>query len=247
MKNNVRVICVAILCLVFANGSVEAQGIKNALNKVKGAINNAASAVTSEISDESPSEGPARPVAPEVKNSVSQLRSYLGLTKSEFNAKMKALGFAEGVDDLGYGGVIYKSKKASYVYSIKYGTRNGVELVRDISKINNSKKPVLATLKTDFLAYSKQCSDVKAELKEAVLMPVNKKSTKANVKNATARSEKFIPALESLVAANEDGSALESYSERDYDYSIILMYSKVASISTLTLRIVDKTIDSLEG
>ncbi len=247
MKTFVRVMSLVALCLVFSQTSVEAQGLKNALNKVKGAINDAASSVTTGISGESPSEGPAKAIAPEVKNSVSQLRAYLGLTKAEFTAKMKSLGFAEGVDDMGYGGIIYKSKKATYVYAIKYGVRDGVELVRDISKINSSKKPVLATLKTDFLAYSKQCSDVKAELKEAVLMPVNKKSTKANARNATARNEKFLPALESMVKANEDGSALESYSERDYDYSIILMYSKVASISSLTLRIIDKTIESLEG
>lgn len=247
MKSLVKVLFAAMFCLFFCQSNVEAQGLKNALNKVKGAINEAATSVTSGSKDEPTSEGPAKPIAPEVKNSVSQLRGYLGLTKTEFSAKMKALGFAEGEDDMGYGGVVYKSKKASYVFAVNYGMRDGKELVNDISKATVSKKPVIATLKTEFLSYSKQCADVKAELKEAILKPVDRKSPKATAKNAENRTAKFLPALDVFAKANEDGSVMESYSERDYDYSVTLMYSKVTSFSMLTIRIIDKTIESMMG
>ena len=53
---------------------------------------------------DTPSAGPAKPLALEVKNRVADLRAFTGLTKVEFESKMKSMGFAEGGDDVGMGG-----------------------------------------------------------------------------------------------------------------------------------------------
>jgi hypothetical protein len=226
--------------------TIQAQGLKGALNKVKSTVGEAANKViSSTTSDSSPSEGPAKPLAPEVKNSVSQLRSYTGLTKAAFETKIKSLGFSEAVDDIGLGGTVYKSKKSNYALSVIYGTRNGEMVVRDITKGFMSKKPVISALKTEFLDYSKQCADLKTKFEEAFVRPNDRKSlNKASVRNLENREAKYLPALNKFVTANEDGSIFERYSEPDYDYNVGLMYSKLGSMSLLTVRIIDKTIDT---
>lgn len=237
-----------VLSLFFVQlNAIQAQGLKGAFNKVKSTVGEAANKVISSTtsSSTSPSEGPAKPLAPEVKNSVSQLRAYTGLTKAAFETKVKSLGFAEGVDDIGLGGVVYKSKKSSYVLSVIYGTRNGEMVVRDITKGFMSKKPVISALKTEFIGYSKQCADLKTKFDEAFVRPNDRKSlNKANARNQENREAKFIPALNKFVSANEDGSIFERYSEPDYDYNVGLMYSKLGSMSLLTVRIIDKTIET---
>jgi hypothetical protein len=243
MKSFVRFLFAAVLCLSICQSNIQAQGLKGAFNKVKGAVNSAVSSAVS--STEAPSEGPAKPLAPDVKNSVSQIRSYTGLTKDAFTAKIKGLGFVEGIDDMGMGGTVYKSKKAGYTLSVNFGTRGGEMVVRDITKGLMSKKPSIATLKTNFLDYAKQCADLKTKFTEGFIRPNDRKSAnKASVRNLESRESKFLPALNSFVSANEDGSVYESYTEKDYDYSISLMYSKAGSMSMLMVRVIDKTIDS---
>jgi len=249
MKSYVRFLFAAMFCLFFFQGNVQAQGLKGALNKVKGAISDVAGKATAAATgnEKSTSEGPAKPLAPDVKNSVSQIRSYTGLTKDQFAAKMKGLGFAEATDDMGLGGTVYKSKKVAYSLSVSFGTRGGNLVVRDISRATMSKKPNLASLKTEFLSYGKQCADLKTKFSNAFVKPNNRKSTKVDVRSLENRDAKFLPTFDGFISANEDGSVYDSYTEPDYNYSVSLMYSKAGSLSILVLRVIDKTIESQEG
>ena len=98
MKNFVRILFSAMLIVVICQTNANSQGIKGLLNKTKSAIAPKAKVPSK---DKESSSGPAKPVAPEVKNSVSELRSYTGLTKDAFMAKMKSQGYVQVDDEIG--------------------------------------------------------------------------------------------------------------------------------------------------
>ncbi len=259
MKNYTRILFAAMLCFFICQNNVQGQALKKAMSKVKGAVSDvkgavtdtkgAKNAVTKEqgVKNEEPSAGPAKPLAPDVKNSISEIRAFTGLTKDQFIAKMKSMGFAEGTDDMGMGmgGIVYKSKSAGYILSVKFGTRGKDLCVREISKVIYTKTPNFATIKTNFLSYGKQCTDLKAEFTNANIRATNKAGSKANANSVAERTSKFLPAFNQFFSAKEEGYVIDQYEERDYMYHITYMYQ--AGIAMTTVLVIDNTVESQEG
>ena len=259
MKNFVNTCFVLILILTLFQTNVEGQALKNAFNKAKGAVSNVANMVKGEKATKEEGKSktkeekqgvstavPAKALAPNVKNGVSDIRGYTGLTKEAFIAKMKGLGFvADPNNELGLNDA-YKSKSGGYYLSASFGTRGKALLVREITKTIVSKKPDLAPLKTSFLDYAKQCADVKAEFENATIDPTGKGS-RVNAKNLADRTSKFLPSFDQLIANKVDGGASERYSEKDYSYVLNYFYSKAGSMAILSFLVVDETIESQDG
>jgi hypothetical protein len=258
MKNFARVLFTVVFVIAICQTNVQGQALKNALNKAKGAVNSVTKpkgekaakedgkASAKEEKQADATSGPAKALAPNVKNSVSEIRGYSGLTKEAFIAKMKSLGFvADPNNELGLNEA-YKSNSGGYYLSVSYGTRGKAFLVREITKTIVTKKPDLAPLKTNFLAYAKQCSDLKAEFENAAIDPTGK-GGRVNAKNLADRSAKFLPAFDQLIANKTDGGASERYSEKDYSYVLNYFYSKAGSMAILSFLVVDETIESQEG
>ncbi|GEM_PF-1344308 len=259
MKNFGRVFFAVILILTLCQTNVEGQALKNAFNKAKGAVSNVANKVkggeatkdegkstAKEEKQGAPSAGPAKAIAPNVKNGVSEIRGYTGLTKEGFEAKMKSMGFvADPNNEFGLNDA-YKSKSGGYYLSASFGKRGKALLVRELTKTIVSKKPDLSPLKTNFLDYAKQCAELKAEFENATIDPSGKGS-KVNAKNLSDRTSKFLPAFDQFFASKVEGSAFERYSEKDYSYSFNYFYSKAGAMAILSFLVVDETIESQEG
>lgn len=177
-------------------------------------------------------KAPAVALAPDVKNSVSDLRAFAGLTNDELEAKMKALTFVVGVDNLALGGVVYTSKTAGYTLAVKMGTRNNTSYVREVTKATVSKKANLVTVKTNFLKLGKQVADLKALPTTATVAAKNAKGTNVTAGTAADRTSKFLPALNTFAAKKEDGKATDAYAETDYSYELKLSQSTLKAVST---------------
>lgn len=246
MKSRSKILLALMLCLLICQTNLHAQGIKGLFKKAKDAVTGKAGGTDAVTSD-----GPAKPLAPDVKNSISQIRAYLGLTKEEFVAKMKNLGFVEGVDEVGMGldGQIYKSKSAGYLLAVKYGTRGKSTFVREISKGTETKNPVLAKTKTTFLDLGKQATDLKATFGSGSLKGIGEfKSSKVEVKNSGDWNSKLLPEFDKFISSKAEGFVVQRYSEKDYDYSVTYFYRKMlAPSAVIIVFIVDKTLESLEG
>ena len=259
MRIFTRALFTAILVLALCQTNAQGQALKNAFNKAKGAVSNVANkvkgekatkeegkATTKEEKQGATTSVTAKSLAPNVKNGVSEIRGYTGLTKEAFIAKMKILGFvADPNNELGLNDA-YKSKSGGYYLSASFGTQGKAFLVREITKTIASKKPDLAPLKNNFLEYAKQCADVKAEFENAAIDPTGKGS-RVNAKNLADRTSKFLPAFDQLIANKVDGGASERYSEKDYSYVLNYFYSKAGSMAILSFLVVDETIESQEG
>ncbi len=240
MKNYVRILFASMLIMALCHSNVNAQGIKGFLNKTKSAITPKAKASSS---DKEPSSGPAKPLAPEVKNSVSELRSYTGLTKEAFMAKMKSLGFVAGQDPVAGEG--FKSK-SGYFLAVEYGTRGKGLYVRSVAKNITNKSPNLATVKITYLDLGKQCVALKAKYNGGWIKALERKGTNKTYKASDDRASKFVPAFEAMINTKEEGGAADQYSEKDYDYFVNYMYAKVIG-STITIKVTDLTIESQFG
>lgn len=240
MKRCVRILFAAMLIVAVCQTNSQAQGIKGLLNKTKSAITPKAKGSSK---DKEPSAGPAKPLAPEVKNSVSELRSYTGLTKEAFIAKMKSQGFILTQDPMA--GEAYKSK-SGYLLSAEYGTRGNSQYVRTAKKIVANKSPNLATVKTTFLDLGKQCTALKANYTGGWVKANDRKGTNKNSRTAEDRVSKFLPAFDTMIISKEDGGAVDQYSEKDYDYNLTYLYAKVMG-SMITIEVSDLTIESQQG
>jgi hypothetical protein len=249
MGNFVKILSVFILVLFIGQTNCQAQGLKGVFNKTKEAVSKTTKKVTSKSSgtkdsgSESPSNGPAKPLAPEVKNSISELRSYTGLTKEAFVAKMKSQGFVAGQDEMGGDG--FKSK-SGYFLSPEYGTRGKAMYVRGVTKIIANKSPNLATVKTTFLDLGKQCISLKAKYSGGWVKGNDRKGSNKSFKASDDRVAKFIPAFDAMIGNKEEGGAADQYSEKDYDYNLTYMYAKIIG-STITIVVTDLTIESQFG
>lgn len=252
MKNFVKFFFASMFIFALCHTNVEAQGVKGVFNKTKDAISKstkkevAKTTGTKSKAAESPSSGLAKPIAPEVKNSVSEIRAMTGLTKEVFLAKMKSQGFVESPEEFGMSGTIYKSKSKGYLLSVEFGTRGKAEFVRSVSKGIASKTPNFGTIKTTFLDLGKQCINLKATYSGGFLKAINSKNSVKNVRNDGERSSKFLPAFDTMISAKEEGGAVDQYSEKDYDYNINYTYAKVMG-SIITIQVTDLTIESMNG
>lgn len=243
MKNLFRILFAAILIMAICQNTAHSQGIKGLLNKTKSAIAPKAKVPSK---DKEPSSGPAKPVAPEVKNAVSELRAYTGLTKDAFTAKMKSQGYVQADDENGLGGTCYKSKSTGYWLSAEFGARGKAEYVRSISKALVNKNPNLGTVKTSFLDFGKQCINLKANSEGGWIKANDRKGTNKSFKNADDRTAKFLPAFDSMISTKEDGGAVDKYSEKDFEYTLTYRYAKVMG-STIIVQVTDLTIESQFG
>ncbi len=252
MKNYLKVLFASMLLIAMCHTNVDAQGVKGVFNKTKDAINKATKKEVSKTTggksaaSESPSAGPAKPLAPEVKNSVSEIRAMTGLTKEAFLAKMKSQGFVESQEEFGMNGTVYKSKSKGYLLGVEFGTRGNAEFVRSVTKGIPSKAPNFGTIKTTFLDLGKQCTSLKATYSGGFLKAINSKNNVKNVRNAEERTAKFLPAFNTMISAKEEGGAVDQYAEKDYDYMINYTYAKVMG-SIITIQVTDLTIESMFG
>ena len=187
---------------------------------------------------------PAKPLAPGVKNAMSAIRAFTGLTKAAFEAKMKSMGFVEAADEIGMPGQAYKSKSAEYMLAVKYGTRGQNEFVREIYKGTLYKNPNLATIKTTFLDFGKQCTDLKAIYSGGFIKELNDNGRPMNLRSPEERTAKFLPAFDKMIGAQDDGGAVDGYAEKDYDYIITYRYTKAYASALIILHVVDKTLVS---
>ena len=243
MKNCLRILFAIVLCMTISQSNVEAQIFKKALSKVKGAVG---SVVGGKAGMDVP-KGPAKPQAPDVKNFISEVRVYTGLTKEAFLTKIKSQGYVLSQNDTGMplDGEIFKSKSTGYYLAVKYGTREGATLVRDVSKAKNTKSPVLTTVKKTFLDYGKECTNLKAEFTEAYLKGVNGSNANVKAKSSDDWSSKFLPAFDKFISAKEMGMADQSYREPCYTYSVTFSY--VMGSASIVVRVIDLTIEGQEG
>ena len=252
MKSYAKIFFASMLLFTLCLNNAEAQGVKGVFNKTKDAINKATkkevakTTGTKSSASESPSAGPAKPLAPEVKNSVSEIRALTGLTKEAFLAKMKSQGFVESAEEFGMNGIVYKSKSKGYLLGVEFGTRGNAEFVRSVTKGISSKTPNFGTIKTTFLDLGKQCLNLKATYSGGFLKAINSKNNVKNVRNSEERSAKFLPAFDTMISAKEEGGAVDQYAEKDYDYMINYTYAKVMG-SIITIQVTDLTIESNFG
>lgn len=244
-KSYVKMFFVVMLCM--AIGHTQAQGLKGALNKAKGAVNNVTNKNGTTKADEKSQNKTAKPLAPEVKNAVSEIRSLTGLTQTEFDKKAKSLGYTKATDGTGLygGGTIYKSK--TNTLSMKMGTRGDNELSYQITKYIYNKKPNLATMKVSFLNLGKQCTDLKAEFEYASIEESGKILGGVRAKNVANRNSKFLPALDNLINAKKDFLATDEYTEEDYTYKINFYFTNIDGSAMVQFTVTDNTIDSMEG
>jgi len=245
MKNQVRILFALVLCLFICQTNVEGQIFKKALNKVKGAVGSVVGSKTG--GNLEVPKGPAKPAAPDVKNAVSEVRAYTGLTKEAFQAKIKSQGYVAGSDDaaMGLTGEVYKSKATGYYLAVSYGTRGGATFVRDIYKAKNTKNPVLPTIKKTFLDYGKQCTDLKAEFDNGALQGVAGSKANVKAKNSADWTAKFLPAFDKFISAKEMGMADQTYREACYTYMITFSYA--LGSANVVVRVIDLTLEGQEG
>lgn len=237
-----------MLFLTMHQTNVQGQIFKNALNKVKGALggstnkDDAAKKAGVGKSEKVPSTGPAKPLAPDVKNAVADMRSFAGLTKDELLSKMKTKGFI--ADKMNEG--VYKSKAGDYTLTVTYGTRGKASLVREISKMALNKNVSLDKVKINFLAFGKQCTDLKAVYSGGYLVGPGAFARRTNADNPEERTSKFLPAFDTFISEKKEGNAFNAYGETDYGYNITYFYKK--GIDPVVIIVVtDNTVESLEG
>ena len=276
MKTNLKFLFIAALGLCFCINNATAQNLKGLINKVtenetvkktvtavsenetvkstvqavkESVISTANAKLESLTNPKAPEvtlKASAQAQAPEVKNAISDVRAFTGLTKEEFDAKVKTLGFTEGTDDLALGGVVYKSKTAGYVLAAKMGTRNAIIYVREVTKATVTKKANLATVKTNFLKLGTQTTDLKAQFTSASIAAKSAKGTNVEALTAADRSSKFLPALNKFSTKKEDGTVTDNYAETDYAYELKLNQTTVKAVSTtlVTVKVTDLTADA---
>ena len=215
--------------------------IRNTVEAVKGSVIQTVSAKVDELSKPKASQpaqvAPAKALAPDVKNSISDVRAITGLTQADLDAKMKALGFAVGTDALALGGVVYTSKTAGYTLAVKMGTRNNISYVREVTKATVTKKAVLATAKASFLKLGTQATDLKAQFTGATITAKSAKGTNVVVTTAADRTSTFLPALTKYTTKKENGTVTDAYAETDYSYSLKYSQSTVKAVSTVVTYI----------
>lgn len=215
--------------------------IRNTVEAVKGSVIQTVSAKVDELGKPKAAEpaqvAPAKALAPDVKNSISDIRAITGLTQTELDAKMKALGFAVGTDALALGGVVYTSATAGYTLSVKMGTRNNISYVREVTKAVVTKKAVLATAKANFLKLGTQATDLKAQFTGATITAKSTKGTNLVVTTDADRTSKFLPALTKYTTNKENGTVTDAYAETDYSYSLKYSQSTVKAVSTVVTYI----------
>ncbi|MEI8085100.1 MAG: hypothetical protein WCG93_02670 [Paludibacter sp.] len=232
------------------NAVTENETVKSTVQAVKESVNTTVNAkiesLTNPKAPEVAQKAPAKALTPDVKNAISDVRAFTGLTKEEFDAKVKTLGFAEGKDDLGLGGVVYKSKTAGYTLAVKMGTRNALSYVREVTKATVTKKAVLATVKTSFLKLGTQTADLKAQFTTASIAAKSAKGTNLEALNTADRTSKFLPALNKFSTKKEDGIVTDNYAETDYTYELKLNQTTVKAVSTaiVTIKVTDLTSDA---
>ena len=150
--NYLKLFFVITFCMTI--GSIEAQGLKSVLDKAKNALDEVGNKVKGDKNDsEETVSAIAKPIAPDVKNSVSEIRSLTGLSEVDFEKKVKSMGFVKSTDETGLFGdqTIYKSKSKDYFIGIIMGTRGEELLTIEVSRITYKKKPVLSAMKLNFL------------------------------------------------------------------------------------------------
>lgn len=246
--NYLKLFSIVILCLSI--GSIEAQGLKGLLNKAKAATSDVGSKNSGDKDASSKSKAAiAKPIAPELKNSVSEIRSLTGLTKEAFEKKVKSMGFVESVDETGLlgEGTVYKLKSKGYSLSVRMGTRGEELLTYEVTRNVYKKKADLSAMKVSFLDMGKQCVDLKAEFKYAKVEERGKILGGVSAKNLANRSSKFLPALDKILVSKKDFFVTDDYEEQDYDYRIIYYNINADGSAVLQTTVVDKTVESLEG
>ena len=244
---------VVMLCV--AIGNVQGQGLKGVFDKAKEAVGNVTKGKdggnkAGSKDNKKTAIVKAKAAAPDVKNTLSDIRTLTGLTKADFEKKVKAMGYVESTDDTGGmlgGGIVYKSKAKGASLTYKLGTRGGESLTIEVSKIIYSKKPDIAAMKESFLGFGNQCIDLKAELDNASVEESQKMFSKVMAKNAATRTSKFLPALDGMISAKKEFVATEFYDEQDYGYRSLFYFIKVTGAAVLQVTVTDKTVDSLEG
>lgn len=238
---------VAVLGMVISNA--QAQGLKGLIDKAKGAVSNGANKKGGSKDDSKSTRAIGKPLVVDVKNAVSEIRSLTGLTKANFEKKVKSMGYVETTDDTGLfgGGTVYKSKSKGNALTAKMGTRGGESLTIEVSKIVYSKKPDFTAMKLNFLNFGTQCTDLKADFKNANVEETGKILSGVGANNISKRTSKFLPALDNMISAKKEFYAKEEYSEQDYEYRSTYYFIKVTGAAMLEMTVVDKTVDSLEG
>ena len=235
MRSCIKILFSVVFCLVVCQTNV------NGNNRSTGSVT---------LKEEVPQAGkvsstvPAKPIVSDVKNDVSAIRAFTGLTKAAFEAKMKSLGFDAAQDEIGMGGQAYKSKSAGYMLAVKYGTRGKDEFVRDIYKGTLSPNPDFTTLKTTFLDLGKQCINLKAKYSGGFVKSLGEKGNAENIRTLQDRNSKFLPAFDQMISTNEDGGAVDGYTEKDYDYIFTYRYTKAFTSAVIIIHITDKTLVS---
>jgi hypothetical protein len=246
-KNYVSMFLVVVLCM--AMGNVQAQGIKGLLEKAKGAVSNVTNKKGGGKDDSKSVHAIAKPLVVDIKNQVSEIRSLTGLTKANFEKKVKSMGYVETTDDTGLlgGGSVYKSKSKGYSLRAKMGTRGGESLTMEVSKVVYNKTPDFSAMKVNFLNFGDQCTDLKAEFKNANVDERGKMFSGVGANNLSKRTSKFLPALDNMINAKKEFFATDEYFEQDYEYRAAFYFIKVTGGAMLEMTVVDKTVDSLEG
>lgn len=248
MKNSLQILFALMLCMCVCQTNIQGQIFKKAAKKEKESINNVPNVENDfekkEIvlkAEEAPSTGPAKALAPDIKNTISEIRAYTGLTKEAFEAKVKSLGFIVTRNEIKMGNTTYKSNMKGYLLSADFGTRDKIEFVRSVYKCIVIKNPNLNTVKSSFLGYGVQCTDLNAKYNGGFISVISDKGNLRNFRTAEERTSKFIPAFNKLISGNEEGDAVDAYWGKDYQYSLTYRYAKVMG-AILIIKVTDLTI-----
>lgn len=193
-------------------------------------------------SKEIPSDGPAQPLS-QAKNMVSEVRSFTGISEDAFKAKMKAKGLKLNEEN-----GCYSAKSSPYQYTYGMGQRDGKDLVNIVTRTQIYKNPTTSKLKTDYTAVSKACTDLKAALESASVS--GKKTIKANKKKPEVYKEALDKAFsgQEPFSSKEPFGAGENYEEKDYNYTIALVYTpafpQIPATGSISITVEDLTIET---
>ena len=256
MKNQVRILFAAVLCLFIFQTNVEGQNFKKApTNTNESAVKVSPTEVVGKVAPnnvagrvspanvagkitvaELPKNQASTPV---IVDKISEIRSYAGMPEAAFAAKMKSQGYEKGDNNsnLRLSENAYYSKTTGYYISVEYGLRNSTKVVREVQKVKELKNPEIKAVKNAFQDYGKQFTDMKVNFKKGEVIDLMAESGVREAKNTTEWISKCLPEMDRIINAKRYVGASQVYEDAGYTYTIYFQQSD--NLTYLSIKIED--------
>jgi len=256
MKNQVRILFAAALCLFIFQTNVEGQNFKKApANANESAVKVSPTEVVGKVAPnnvagrvspanvagkitvaELPKNQASTPI---IVDKISDIRSYAGMPEAAFAAKMKSQGFEKGDNNsnLSLSENVYYSKTTGYYISVEYGLRNSTKVVREVQKVKEMKSSELQAIKKAFLDYCKQCTDMKLKFKKGQVIDLVAENGVREAKNTAEWISKCLPEMDKIINEKRQVSASQVYEDAGNTYTVFFQQSD--NLTYLSIKIED--------